>query len=159
MILRFPFASVLPLVEHSEAAPSQNPDFAHLCDPEFWKEGAKPDQFGYVSEADVDTTKIRPGILLVKDQGIYLMSAGSPGLLASENPIRHQVVYATGFGPDANHEAMCDAVGGDDFSERLSCASIRHQAKRVNKPSWLCVEMDEDTFAMWVEAPGSKRRR
>jgi hypothetical protein len=158
MILRFPFAAVLELVEHSEAAPSQNPDFAHLCDPEFWKPDAKPDHFGYVSAVDVDTSKIKPGLLVVKDQGIYVMSPGNPGLLVSQEPVRHKVVYAEGFAPDCDHEAMCDAVGGDDFSERLDCASIRHQAKRVNKPAWLCVQFDDDVFAMWVEAAGGRRR-
>lgn len=72
-----------------------------------------------------------PALLLVKDEGIYLMSNGLP-ILATQKPAPNgsgmmecsQVAYAKGFDPYAEDrmdvwDRARDAVGGDDFSEPL----------------------------------------
>jgi hypothetical protein len=55
----------------------------------------------------------KAGLLLVKDDGIYLMSSGLPGMPG--------VVYADGFDPASpdSYERAREAVGGDDFVELL----------------------------------------
>ena len=63
-------------------------------------------------------TKSPPGLWLVHDDGIYLMSNGHPGLLVDEAGPRHFVVYALGYDPKSDPdvwERSRDAVGGDDF--------------------------------------------
>ena len=72
-----------------------------------------------------------PALLLVKDEGIYLMSNGLP-ILATQKPAPNgtgmmdcsQVAYAQGFDPYAEDrmdvwDRAHDAVGGDDFSEPI----------------------------------------
>ena len=60
-------------------------------------------------------------ILLVHDQGIYLMGQGMP---SGRNPI----IYARGCHPQRDcdfWEHSRDLVGGDDFVERFSLSDIR----------------------------------
>ena len=62
-----------------------------------------------------------PGLWLVKDSGIYLMSNGNPGLPDPENnhngASQLKVAYARGYGSTADYYTIRDAVGGDDFTE------------------------------------------
>lgn len=53
-----------------------------------------------------------PGLWLVKDQGVYLMTNAEPGLRLPDGSGHHQVVYAEGFGPE-------EYMGGDDFAELI----------------------------------------
>lgn len=58
-----------------------------------------------------------PGLFLVKDSGIYLMSSGDLRVSKLDG-----VAYAEGFDPDKDEdvwEACVDAVGGDDFAMLL----------------------------------------
>lgn len=72
-----------------------------------------------------------PSVLLVKDEGVYLMSNGNPPDLrehpgGGNSPIF--VTYADGFGPltgDDAHGKVADALGdGSDFAEPLPAASF-----------------------------------
>lgn len=64
-------------------------------------------------------------VLLVKDQGVYLMSAGEPrDLIDGESSF---VAYAKGMNPTVDPfddwwDAARNAVGGDDFGEHLPWA-------------------------------------
>ena len=62
-----------------------------------------------------------PGLWLVKDSGIYLMSNGNPGQPNTENnhngASQLKVAYAKGYGPTADYYKISEAVGGDDFTE------------------------------------------
>jgi hypothetical protein len=74
-------------------------------------------------------TKIGPSLLLVKDEGIYLMSAGNPAqqdeeaMAAAGGATRLLVQYANGYDPTKRDrmEVWDDAhrVSGDDFGEPL----------------------------------------
>ena len=68
-----------------------------------------------------EETNGKPGLWLVKDSGIYLMSNGNPGLPDTEtnhNPDSLlKVAYAKGYGPLADYDTIRQAVGGDDFTE------------------------------------------
>ena len=63
----------------------------------------------------------KPGLWLVKDSGIYLMSNGNPGLPDTETNHNRdsllKVAYAKGYGPLADYDTIRQAVGGDDFTE------------------------------------------
>lgn len=146
--LVFPWPDVLALIEHAEQSPTQNVEFTHLAEPEFWLPGATPDEHGFVTEDQVDASKIQPGLLLVKDAGCYLMSGGRPGWLVSEDPVQHHVIYAIGFDPDG------DYIGGDDFVERIPCAEIRDIAAKCPNPAIFCVEFSDDAYRFWCEEEG-----
>ncbi len=73
-----------------------------------------------------------PGLVLVKDDGIYLMSNGEAGL--PETDTENKVVYALGyealpFTADEEermnrYNKVRNAVGGDDFAEFLPAKSF-----------------------------------
>lgn len=152
--LRFPWSDVIKQLEHTESAPCQSPFFEHLYDPAFWKPGVKPGEGGYVSSADVDPSKLKPALAWVKDRGSYVMSMGTPPMLAEEGNAQRVVVYADGFGPDADYDELRATCGGDDFAEQLSAADIREMARKHGKePKHLCVRMlaDFERFEIWVE--------
>jgi hypothetical protein len=64
-------------------------------------------------------------VILVHDQGVYLMSAGQPRDLISEGGVSSYVAYAQGCDPgrDADWwETAREIVGGDDFGQHLPWA-------------------------------------
>lgn len=71
-------------------------------------------RMGYATElADA------PGLFLVHDDGVYLMSNGEPG---DKDPHEHRlyVAYADGCNPDTDEncwETSRELVGGDDFAD------------------------------------------
>jgi hypothetical protein len=75
-----------------------------------------------------------PRVLLVKDEGIYLMSNGQPRDMLDGRPdalgAQSFVAYAKGYDPrlvtdpGMLHEQCRAAVGGDDFSEPLELAGF-----------------------------------
>jgi len=104
--LFFPGSTVLELLLHARAAPE------HTA--------------GYL-----DNPKPGPGLLFVKDDGIYLMSNGSPAQLVEDGATRRKVVYANGYEPpkspqgdfsDSQYNKIRDAGGGDDFVEFLEAS-------------------------------------
>lgn len=70
--------------------------------------------------SDKDPITADPGLLLVKDDGIYLMSNAKEKLPGEDGKMNF-VAYAIGYEPDAEDSwSKCrDAVGGDDFAELL----------------------------------------
>lgn len=97
--LTFPGTEVLELVQHAKAARKH-------------------------STGDLGPANPGPGLLFVKDAGIYLMSNGLPGLLLAPGAEDNRVVYAQGYEPaeadgdwKAVGEKIDQAVGGDDFAE------------------------------------------
>jgi hypothetical protein len=83
-----------------------------------------------------DENPAGPGLFLVHDQGVYLMSNGEPGD-ALKHTLGLYVAYAEGCHPDKNEDWWDTSralVGGDDFAEIIKIDS-----------SWLaaCDENDE----------------
>lgn len=98
--LRFKKSDLQPLIEHAKNAPE------HVTD-------HSGEQLG-------------PGLFLVKDQGVYLMSNGIPGHKRADGE-RHQVVYAQGLNPETDpdwYDAAHYLCGGDDFGELIPMATI-----------------------------------
>lgn len=93
--LTFDKVAVRLLVEHAIAAPKHGMGYGH--------EGPTA-----------------PCLILVKDDGIYLMSNGEP-CLPGQDSVNH-AVYAKGYNPKTDGDVWdkCrDAVGGDDFAEYM----------------------------------------
>lgn len=106
--LVFDAAAVRRVVEHSLAAPKQ-----------------RDQTTGYDKKTfePIMTPVPAPAVLLVHDDGVYLMSNGEPRDIREGE--RSFVVYAKGCDPqkDANHwDCSRDLVGGDDFAETLPWA-------------------------------------
>ena len=149
--LRFAIIEILPILDHSEAADAQRPSFEDVFDPEMWKPGAKPNAAGYVESDQIDTSKIAPSVLIVKDDGVYLMSNGKPMLVDLTHGKRSVVAYAKGLDPSAGYGVIRAAVGGDDFSERLQVAAIREAIARAPGATTFVVELSEETISFWAE--------
>jgi hypothetical protein len=69
--------------------------------------------------------KGHPQLVLVHDEGIYVMSNGVPGLKAGDDK-KHVVAYAKGYNPHTDRDVLeraRDAVGGDDFAEYLTLSA------------------------------------
>ncbi len=102
--LIFPGAAVLELLAHAKSS------LEHSA--------------GYGSEPNPG-----PGLLFVKDDGIYIMSNGKPAMKSDDGKTRNKVVYAQGYEPprtvqergdedwDYQYEKIQAAAGGDDFVE------------------------------------------
>lgn len=97
--LWFDLAAVLNLAEHAHAAPEKMPSVAE-----------------YAEE------RACPGALIwAADTGTYLMSGGTPNLRSDpDDPGSNIAVYAEGWGPDSDRNALGDTdIGHDDFVEHL----------------------------------------
>ncbi|MCP1761961.1 DUF3085 domain-containing protein [Bradyrhizobium japonicum] len=104
----FNAADVRRVVEHSIAAPKQGETVMDYA-PKTGKPMTKPVP--------------APSVLLVHDQGVYLMSNGEPRDVISQTSF---VAYARGCHPIADSdwwETSRALVGGDDFSETLPWAA------------------------------------
>jgi len=76
----------------------------------------------------------KAALWFVKDSGAYLMSNGQPPLHdATEHansPMGNapaKVVYAKGYGPEDDYQALREACGGDDFVEILPLETFTEQ--------------------------------
>ena len=79
----------------------------------------KATQYQATYDESASKTTPKPGIYLVKDQGVYLMSAGLPGDVINTTTNTHFVQYARGHHPE-NDPFESWYVGGDDYGEKLS---------------------------------------
>lgn len=148
MKIMFPIAQVREQLDHAEKAPSHSPTWDDLVDATKWKAGATPNEHGWVDSKDIDVSKIPARLDLVKDEGIYLMSNGSPRLL-EEGAKRSKVVYGLGFGPDADYDTLVAAVGGDDFAIPLDAEEVRDMLGREGA-AYFWVEVSQSQIAFGV---------
>ena len=101
-----------------------------------------------------------PGLMLVKDDGIYLMSNGDPGLPGTDTV--NKVVYAHGYEAlpttasieerIARYDKVRDAVGGDDFAEFLPAKSLA----RLAADGRLEIELAADKMSIFIVGPQAK---
>jgi hypothetical protein len=136
MILHFSIADVMKLLEHSKNAPKHAPNMEQRYSGEFLKEGIeKPKDFDFnIKEEDLDFSKIPPGLWLVGDQGIYLMSNGNPHFhdpAQPDSPEHSFVVYPKECNPktlpfDEWYYNKREAFGGDDGCEFISQEAIEN---------------------------------
>ncbi|WP_455233589.1 DUF3085 domain-containing protein [Geopseudomonas aromaticivorans] len=150
-ILSFPLAEVRRLAEHADQCKEHAPTFSQHYDRAFWKNPAADlsNEQVYVNKGEhLDLSKIPAGLWLVKDQGIYLISNGSPRLQA-EGSDSSVVVHAKGYNPECDedwYDAARSAVGGDDFVEFIPLEWIEH-AEKAGKTA-LEIVMTETEMAL-----------
>ena len=98
-----------------------------------------------------------PGVMLVKDDGVYLMSNGEPGLRGTETT--NKVVYAQGYEAlpatasveerMARYDKIRDAAGGDDFAEFIPAKSLT----ALEAGGSLQVELSADKMTIAIVRP------
>jgi len=124
----FNVGAVRRLFEHSRAALEHGPSYEHLFDAQYHKSGVilcddgtpyKDESGQWPDSNNIDTKLVPACIVLVGDQGIYLMSNGMPALLAEEGKTRNVIAYAKESDPtdETNedwYDAKVDIFGGDD---------------------------------------------
>lgn len=115
--MRFSGEDVRVLFEHSKSCKEHAPTMEMLCDPKYLKEGERMPEGGFARQEQIDPKKIEPHLLIVKDEGCYLISGGLPHLQGKDS--RNHVVYAAGYGKEASWDKVRDALGGDDFAEGI----------------------------------------
>lgn len=141
MKLTFPREKVLALLAHAEAASDRRITMEQTVTPQNWRDDipaerralldaeAKEEGFAFSARReDVDVAKIAPGLILVGDQGVYLMSNGLPGLPVSERG--DNVAYANEVNPVTMEfndwwNAKRASFGGDDGAEFMPAEAIR----------------------------------
>lgn len=99
--------------------------------------------------------------MLVKDDGIYLMSSGEPGLPGTDTA--NKVVYARGYEAlpptarvedrMARYDKVRDAAGGDDFAEFLSAKSLA----KLEANGRLEIALTTDKMSIFVIGPTARR--
>lgn len=150
--LMFPLVDLRPILDHARAAPAQRITYAQRMDASVWKTGVTPVN-GMVSEEDVDPAKLAPAVLLAKDQGVYLLSAGIPRQLVPGSDEKSVVVYADGMHPERDpdwYDTAHAAVGGDDFVESLPVADIDAMLVQFPDATTLCINVTRTRLSMFV---------
>ena len=98
---------------------------------------------------DQDTSD--KGVLLVKDEGIYLMNAYAGGKPPNE---LGTVVFAESYDPTKDKdvwERSRQAVGGDDFGEFVPLPEIVLRAIVMRQLNKLIVDMGEESYSVEFE--------
>lgn len=101
-------------------------------------------EVGYLPPTD------EPGLILVHDQGIYLMSGGAPRDLINEKT--SYVVYAKNCNPEKDEdwwENSRDLVGGDDFAEFIPVSA--DWLEHCKKHKQCCISLDNDHLTIDFE--------
>jgi hypothetical protein len=125
--LIFNARNVARLIIHAVDAEQHIPTWGALLEEGARLRGVDVDNIDFASwddlvqEAKASGFSPEPALQFVKDQGIYLMSNGSPQFDADDP---NRVIYAEGFDPSKNEfgewwEGAREIVGGDDFVEPL----------------------------------------
>ena len=127
----FKAADVLRVVEHTLNATAHAPELVKYDDD--FKPITKPG---------------KPGVILVHDQGVYLMSNGEPrDILRGEHSY---VAYALGCNPETDGdwwETARALVGGDDFGETLPWAEDIMQQIEAGSDE-IAFEFSDDQIAL-----------
>ncbi|WP_019025370.1 MULTISPECIES: DUF3085 domain-containing protein [unclassified Thioalkalivibrio] len=124
--LSFSWGDLRPLIEHTRKAAKWQPTFAERIDYLLQSGEAKNEDeaFRVCSDPERDWSAAgSPGIFLVGDRGVYMMSSGLPDLIdpAKGSPHR-QVAYAKGADPDADpewYDLKVATFGGDDGVDKI----------------------------------------
>ena len=149
MRLHFDLALVQRLLNHSKAATERRPSLEQLYEGRFRRDGKDADldnitNANFPIADDVDPTKIPPGLWLVGDQGIYLMSNGRPPLLVDPAGTRNLVarVAETDLTSDVDGwwEVKRAAFGGGDSVVFLELAFAEGLLARA-RDGRVCIDL------------------
>lgn len=113
--MTFDLQALKALAEHAKSAKEHNFGADVLWDKRYHANGKlEKDEAGWPKRDNIDPNRTRPGMLLVKDHGIYLMSTGLPRL-----PLGSNAAYAIQADPtllafDDWWDVARRIMGGDD---------------------------------------------
>lgn len=144
--ITFKVGEVRRLYEHSRTALEHSPSFEHLFDAAFHKGGVVlcKDGKAYKESSkevmwpdgeNIDTKLIPACLVLVGDQGIYLMSNGCPAQLVNESGHGRVVAYCKESDPTSSacfddwYEAKNRIFGGDDGTVPLPLSMFEQVMK------------------------------
>ncbi|SIO50055.1 Protein of unknown function [Bradyrhizobium erythrophlei] len=135
--LIFKAADLLRVVDHSLAAPKQAERLIN-----------------YTDEGPVSAPPEAPAVLLVHDDGVYLMSNGHPADALEGKPkgkfFKRYVAYAQGCDPRSDkgwYDTARALVGGDDFGECLPWAA-EIKAQIAAGAQEIIIEVSGDSLAL-----------
>lgn len=109
-ICQFKATDLKRLITHARGATEFDMGHENMTDTEFEQLGLPPPK---------ERTPVGPGLLFVKDRGVYLMSNGIPRDLDAAQSGSH-VIYAQYCNPDDDedwYDNSRDLVGGGDFAD------------------------------------------
>lgn len=147
MILHFERQHLQRLVDATKAAKEIRPTYAQAFDPKLRKDGREPSLDDDVSLDDIDPAKLKPGLLLVGDQGVYFMSNAKLDLPKGQ---RHDVAYAVEANPnevpfDDWWDAKNRSFGGDDGVEVIELETIEQWLAR-GTGEYVQLDLEPDRF-------------
>lgn len=152
-ILTFNVGEVRRLYEHSRSSKDHTPSYGHLFEGQYYKggevlceDGSVYDGTNWPSGESIDYSLIPACLILVGDQGVYLMSNGTPPQLIKEGENARVVAYARECDPTRNdhwHDAKVSIFGGDDGSDPLPIDMFANI---------LSTKKDSDTFRLCITA-------
>lgn len=160
--LTFKVKEVRRLVEHSKASKEHSPSYEDLFNPEYHKGGKVIDNNGWPDSNNIDHSKIPAGLLLVKDQGVYLLSNGMPPLLVREGEKRQVVAYAKEANPTMCEdwwEAGREIMGGDDCAESLPLSMFETIMDSLHDDGEIKISVTETHIKLFPVAPAKKGRK
>jgi hypothetical protein len=168
MKLHFQAALVQRLFDHSLQSAARSPTFDQLFVGKYRKDGRNLDISRIGTDAlpthdDIDPTKIEPGLWLVGDDGVYLMSNGTPRLLAAPPATRNLIATAeetdTARHPNTWWDTKQAAFGGDDGVIALSRDFVTGLLAAV-RDGRVCIDLTPARAKVAIPQPaGSPRRR
>lgn len=156
--LTFSVGEVRRLLDHTLAAAEHRPSFAELFDPLCHKGGKIKHTDGSTDCPDsenIDQTMVPAGLWLVKDQGVYLMSNGSPGFLKEgQDPSAKFPSHFVSYADEANPKTVEDwwevsraIMGGDDCVVPLP-AKVFSDVQKLNDDDQVILDVAPDTVAV-----------
>jgi hypothetical protein len=165
MQITFPKEHVRQLLEMSKSTEQPTPIFDQLVDPELWRDDIDPsrrqmldaelkeDGFPISARAeDVDLAKLPRGLIMVGDDGVYLMSQAPIAEVKAAN-IDH-VAYANEINPNTLEAGECydrkrEAFGGDDGTIFLTAEVVE---AGLSKGTDLIIDLTPTHYAI-LSAP------
>ena len=135
-MLKFDLREVAPILEHSEKSPEHKGIYG-------------------------DMRFAKPGLWLVHDQGVYLMSNGKPSQEDTSKPEGEnlRVAYAEGCEPNADsfdwYQRSRDEVGGDDFVEYIAAKDVRKAIDSGMR--WMNVKVSSEAFEIGYSKTRGKK--
>lgn len=146
--LKFDYAQVQELIAHTKASKLHRLTF-----------GERYKIYGEdkcMTHQEGEEERGEPGLWLVKDEGIYVMSNGLPGL--PENPeqdttekfYKQKAVYAEGFDPrkdEDTYDKARAAVGGDDFCDLVPLEGLEKEGEW----KWLVIIVSTNRLVVFHE--------
>lgn len=146
MIATFDSQKIRALIEHAKASTQRRISYDQMCDPSLWRDDLPPelratmlaeiDGNGFsslVQNDHIDQAKIPAGLMLVGDEGVYIMSNGiaSPEMVAEKSHVAQCFeTDPTLVDADVAYMNKVSIFGGDDGVEFLAIEAIEPHLDR-----------------------------